>query len=177
METIEPKGRNSNKDVVLPCLLDRLVDRYPHAKKDSERFRYITLDQYRDNVLRDLCWLLNSASHLSVNEIDEDLEYVRNSVLTYGISSLMGLEANAANADRIQEEIKNAILTFEPRIIPDTLEVKMIGKQSSESLDSVIVYEIKGELWSLPFKENIYLKTEINFQTGTCSISRKDIIG
>lgn len=174
MESIDSKGRSRNMDVVLPCLLDRLTNRYPRAKKDSERFRYITLSQYRDNVLRDLCWLLNSASHLAINEIDEDLVYARNSVLTYGISSLTGLEANTANAERIQNEIKNAILMFEPRIMPDTLEVIMIGKQSSSNSDSVIVYEIEGELWSLPFKENIYLKTEIDFQTGTCSIIRKD---
>ena len=174
MESIDSKGRNSNMDVVLPCLLDRLTDRYPRAKKDSERFRYITLNQYRDNVLRDLCWLLNSTSHLAINEIDEDLVHVRNSVLTYGISSLTGLEANTVNAERIQKEIKNAVLMFEPRIMPDTLEITIVGKQSSDSSDSVIVYEIEGELWSLPFKENIYLKTEIDFQTGTCSISRRD---
>jgi len=176
MEAIESKGRNSSKDVVLPCLLDRLTDRYPRAKKDSERFRYITSDQYRDNVLRDLYWLLDSDAHLSITEIDEDLGHVRNSVLTYGIPSFTGLEASAINADRIQKEIENAILTFEPRIIPDTLEVKIIGKQSGESSDSVVVYEIMGALWSLPFKENIYLTTKINFQTGNCLISRKDMV-
>ena len=172
MELIESTGRRSDKDAVLPCLLDRLTDRYPRARKDSERFRYITLDQYRDSVLRDLHYLLNSSSHLSINEIDEDLEYVRNSVLTYGISSLTGLEANTVNSDRIHREIEKAILTFEPRILPDTLEVKMIGKQSSESSTSVLVYEIKGELWALPFRENIYLTTKIDLQAGTCSIGR-----
>ncbi len=170
---MEPKGRSSNKDVVLPCLLDRLIDRYPRAKKDSERFRYVTLDQYRDNVLRDLCWLLGSGAHLSINEIDEDLGHVRSSVLTYGVPSFAGLEANPVNADRIQKEIENAILTFEPRIIPDTLEVRIVGRQSREGLDFVLVYEIRGSLWSLPFRENIYLTTEINFQTGTCLMSRK----
>lgn len=175
MEKIETKGRKSNKDMVLPCLLDRLTDRYPRAKRDSERFRYITLGQYRDSVLRDLCWLFNSASHVSVNEIDKNFKHVKNSVLTYGLSSLAGLEANTLNAERIQKEIKNAILVFEPRIVPKTLEVKIEGKKSGENLDSVIVYEIKGELWSLPFKEKIYLKTEIDFQTGACSISRKEV--
>jgi len=171
MELIESNDRR-NSSAILPCLLDRLTDRYPRAKRDSERFRYITLDQYRDSVLRDLHYLLNSSSHLSIYEIDEDLEYVRNSVLTYGISSLMGLEANAVNADRILREIKNAILTFEPRILPDTLEVNIIGIQSNENLNSMLIYEIKGELWALPFKENLYLTTRIDLQTGSCSISK-----
>jgi len=170
MEKIESKGRKRNKDIVLPCLLDRLTDRYPKAKKDSETFRYITLSQYRDNVLRDLCWLLNSASHLSVDEIDADLEHVRNSVYTYGLPSLTGLEANSENAELIQKEIRRVILLFEPRIISDNLVVKVSDEKTDSGSDSVVVYQIKGELWSLPFKEKLYLKTKIDFQTGKCSI-------
>ena len=172
MGITESEGRSGHKDVVLPCLLDRLTDRYPLAKKDSEKFRYITLDQYRDSVLRDLFWLLDSDTHLAVDKIDEDLEHVRNSVLTYGIPSFTGLDANPVNTERIQKEIKKAILTFEPRIVPDTLEVKAIGGQAGET---VVFYEIRGVLWSLPFEEKVYLTTKVDFQTGVCSISRKSI--
>lgn len=166
-------SRKSNKDMVLPCLLDRLTDRYPKANADSERFRYITAEQYRDSVLRDLCWLLNSASHLVEDEIDEEFDHVRKSVFTYGIGSMTGLDASQRTAERIRDEIKDALLKFEPRIVPETLKVELMGKSSGNSSGAVAVYEIKGELWSLPFAESLYLKTEIDLETGICKIKDK----
>lgn len=130
------------------------------------------MEQYRENVLRDLCWLFNSVSHLPTKEVNDEFEQIRYSALTYGLSSKIGLDLNTDNAEQIQKEIKESILAFEPRIMSETLEVKLSGKISKDQSKSTVIYDIKGELWALPFKEHIYLTTEIDLKTGIVSVKR-----
>ncbi|MEM7395472.1 MAG: hypothetical protein AAF492_24335, partial [Verrucomicrobiota bacterium] len=51
-------------DKVLPCLLDRLTDNDPDHEGESAHKKVISSAQYRENVLRDLSWLLNTKAHL-----------------------------------------------------------------------------------------------------------------
>jgi len=47
-----------------PCLLDRLTDDEPNNPQESRAQRVITLQRYRQGVLRDLQWLLSASAHL-----------------------------------------------------------------------------------------------------------------
>ena len=47
-----------------PCLLDRLTDDEPQNQQESRTQRVISLQRYRQDVLRDLLWLFNASAHL-----------------------------------------------------------------------------------------------------------------
>ena len=47
-----------------PCLLDRLTDDEPTKPVESRRERVVSMQRYRNGVLRDLGWLFNSNAFL-----------------------------------------------------------------------------------------------------------------
>jgi type VI secretion system protein ImpF len=58
-----------------PCLLDRLTDDEPKNTQESRTQRVISLQRYRQGVLRDLQWLISASAHLPhEGEADYSLE-------------------------------------------------------------------------------------------------------
>ena len=155
--------------VRLPCLLDRLVDEDPNTKEEAWRRRTVSADEYRAAVLRDLRWLLNSPSHLPHEDICQFPQVAR-SVLNYGTRDLAGVTSDNIDAYELEQQFRNAIINFEPRIIPDSLQVRLVHGQQSNDF-AHIGFEIKGELWALPNPERIFFRTDIDLETGVCEVN------
>ncbi len=151
----------------LPCLLDRLIDEDPGQSVGPTQRRSISLKEYRVAVLRDLRWLLNSPKHLKSEDIYDYPDAAR-SVLNYGTRDLAGLTSSVLDPLEIESELRDAILDFEPRIIPDSLQVRLIH---DAALDGKIAFEINGQLWALPYAERILFRTEMDLETGACELS------
>lgn len=151
----------------LPCLLDRLIDEAPGQAVGPSQRRSVSLKEYRVAVLRDLRWLLNSPRHLKTEALYDYPEVAR-SVLNYGTRDLAGLTSSAFDPLEIESELRDAILHFEPRIIPDSLQVRLIHDAAE---DGKIAFEINGQLWALPYAERILFRTEMDLETGACELS------
>ena len=151
---------------IQPCLLDRLTDEDPDTKQDSRASRVITLPRYREGVLRDLRWLLNASAHLDEEDWSQFGE-VRRSVLNYGASDYCGKLSSNLDFAAIEHEMVETIKTFEPRIIASTLTVKAVG-QTDKSGPNSVAFEIRGELWAAPMPEQLYVKTQLDLDTGQC---------
>ena len=147
-----------------PCLLDRLLDEAPDKRLEGRNDRAITLSQYREGVIRDIVWLLNSHAHIQSEGLSEfpDIEA---SVYNYGMRSAAGLMASSLDASLYEKEIRRTLLLFEPRILPKTLEVRA-KKSESISSPNVVSVEIRGELWAYPFPEKLFIKTSLDLETG-----------
>src|SRR5688500_17331956 len=130
---------------IQPCLLDRLTDEDPDARQESRASRVISLQRYRDGVLRDLRWLLNASAHLDEEDWDQFGE-VRHSVLNYGSSDFCGQLASSLDISAVEHEMLETIKAFEPRILPNTLSVKAVGA-AERSGQNTIAFEIRGDLW------------------------------
>jgi len=152
----------------LPCLLDRLVDFAPGSEEEPARRRTVSLDEYRAAVLRDLRWLLNSACHLPWEDICE-FPHVARSVLNYGTRDLAGITTDNLDGLELERQYRDAIIAFEPRIVPDSLQVRLAHANRSEV--GRVGFEIKGHLWALPHPERIYFRTEIDLESGVCEIT------
>ena len=152
----------------LPCLLDRLIDDAPESREEAARRRTVTLDEYRAAVLRDLRWLMNSSSHLPGEDICQ-FPHVVTSVLNYGTRDLAGATTDNLDGFDLERQFRDAIIAFEPRIVPDTLQVRMV--QSGRTEFGRVGFEIKGHLWALPHPERIFFRTDIDLETGICEIS------
>ena len=90
-----------------PSLLDRLTDDEPSSKAESRERRVMSLRQLRYAVLRDLSWLLNSASRPLDDEITQ-FPLVARSVINYGLPDLTGLTTSGIKAGRLEQMVFEA---------------------------------------------------------------------
>jgi type VI secretion system protein ImpF len=151
-----------------PCLLDRLVDEQPDSQVESRDLRVVSLRRYREGVLRDLSWLLNTACPPASDGLADYPEVAR-SVLNYGIPDLCGQTASGITPEQIEQNVVLAIQFFEPRILRNSLSIQSVVSSESMTHNAVFL-EIRGELWARPTPEVLYLKTQVDLETGQCEL-------
>jgi type VI secretion system protein ImpF len=151
-----------------PCLLDRLTDDEPDKSVESRNQRVFSLRQIRQAVLRDLSWLLNTPARADGEDIAA-YPHVESSVLNYGISDLSGLTASGVSVTHLEIMVAKAIERFEPRILPATVKVRAISNPGQMGRNT-LMFEISGDLWSEPMPDPLYLKTEVDLETGQYSV-------
>ena len=155
----------SNRDRINPSLLDRLTDDAPG--NPSARGAATTLSELRKSVLRDLNWLFNTSQLLKAEE-GESWPQVRNSVVNYGLPPLSGLNASGLDLVQLERSLRQAIIDFEPRILPDSVTVNVLR----ESLDNhnVISLHIEGLLWAQPLPVELLLRTRLDLESGQSKV-------
>jgi len=154
-----------------PCLLDRLTDEQPTQGQESRDRRVISVRQLRQAVLRDMAWLLNASGHLNPEDVAEFPE-VAKSVITFGMPDLTGLTASGIDPLEIEKMIKEAMKRFEPRVLPSTLKITA-GVGHDRHGHNTIFFEIRGDLWAQPTPEPLFLRTEVDLETGQCAIEER----
>lgn len=140
-----------------PSLFDRLTD--------PELGGAIGASRLRELVIRDLAWLLNT-THLAASQSLADWPEVSRSVLNYGVPDLAGRTLSARDGPRLEKAIRQAILDFEPRIQEKSLRVRLRAATEEMSVRTVVL-EIEGEVWGEPVPLHLYLKSELDLETGT----------
>lgn len=158
-----------------PCLLDRLTDEAPEQKQESRDQRVISLRRLREAVLRDLGWLLNASNLGSLEDLSE-YPYVAQSVLNFGVPGLAGTLVSGVDIAELERKIRQAILDFEPRILRDTVKVRLAVAVDQMS-HNAMTFEIDGQLWAQPVPQRIYLKTEIDLELGEVKLSDYSVAG
>ena len=147
-----------------PCLLDRLTDDDPGNKEESRNQRVVSLQKYKRGVLRDLEWLFNASAHLPAEGQKqfrlEDYPEAYRSVLNFGTRHLCGLIA--PNMEELERQLSAALQLFEPRVLRHTLTIKATIERN------MIGFELHAELWANPMSEKLFIKTNIDLETGQC---------
>lgn len=147
-----------------PCLLDRLTDDDPRSSAESRDKRVISLQKYREAVLRDIIWLLNTGCHCEDEEL-EDFPEVRSSVINFGIRDVCGMTIAGLSVEDLEKEMTRTIKTFEPRIPTQTLKVRAILDEDRYD-NHGLEFEIMGDVWANPLPESLYIKTSVDLETG-----------
>jgi type VI secretion system protein ImpF len=152
-----------------PALLDRLTDEEPDKKLEPRRERVMSKRRMRDAVLRDLAWLFNT-TRLDPDMDPVTLPYARRSVINFGLPALSGQTASSIEVTDLERAIRQAILDFEPRILPGSLRVRALETGRFEH-HNVIGVEITGELWAQPIPIDLLIRTEIDLETGQVEVA------
>ncbi len=166
-------GGSAPPERLQPCLLDRLIDDNPDVKDDEGRTaggRGVSMPRYREGVLRDLRWLLNTKCHVS-SEIVHDFRWVVRSVFNFGMPDPAGQVVSDKTSSELEEQLREAILRFEPRILPNTLEVRALTAEEMKfqaDTPNAVGFEINGDLWAAPLPEPFRVKTQIDLESGDC---------
>jgi len=153
-----------------PALLDRLTDEEPDKRLEPRERRVMSRARLRQAVLRDLAWLFNTTRLESDTDLSR-VPYARRSVINFGLPSLSGKPASSLDITDLERGIRQAILDFEPRIAPDSLQVRAIVESRSLDHHNVIGVEIHGQLWAQPVPLELLLRTEIDLETGKVQIA------
>ena len=153
-----------------PALLDRLSDDEPSNQQPEPRERrIINAQRLRQAVLRDLSWLFNTTKLESRDPL-EDYPYVEKSVVNYGLPALAGETASKLDIVELETSIRQAIIDFEPRIVPASLRVEAIVAELALDHHNVISVQITGQLWAQPVPLELLLRTELDLETGKVEI-------
>lgn len=152
-----------------PSLLDRLTDDAPRSPTEPGSGRMIDIARLREIIQRDLAWLLNTSNMEAEHELAL-FPHVAASTLNYGVPPLSGSSSTRNRADEIRLALRKAIETFEPRILPQTLDIQM--RQESGS-STVVSFDIRGELWAEPVPVDLYLRTALDVTNGEITLTRQ----
>lgn len=151
-----------------PSLLDRLTDKARDTQSESRDRRTLSMNQLRQAVLRDLAWLLNTG-HLETIEDLDAYPFVKDSVLNFGLPDISGVSAASADTASLEKAVKEAIVKFEPRISADSLRVN-VARNATAMGRNTMVFTIEGQLWAEPTPMMLYLKTEVDLETGDIDV-------
>jgi type VI secretion system protein ImpF len=162
-------GQWSLKERLQPSMLDRLTDHNPEKKKESTAQQSMSQKEFKDAVIRDLGWLLNSVS-LDVCVDLEPYPEVKHSVLNYGLPDISGHTSSTINVKTIERSLMQAIRDFEPRIIRNSLRVK-VHSDPSDMTHNSLVFEIEGAVFGQPSPFQIVLRSELDLECGEFKVT------
>ena len=151
-----------------PFLLERITDREPDKLLEGRDRRVASAVEFRRALLQDLQWLLNSSCRPSTDEINDYPEAAK-SVLNFGIPELAGTTSTTVKPEIIERLIRAAIQNYEPRVLRRTLEIGTVDS-SGGSGANIVQIEIHGEAWNVPMPESLFIKTELDLETGQCKL-------
>ena len=139
-------AETTSRELLQPALLDRLTDDEPQKQVESRDHRILSMRAFREGVMRDLAWLLNTGN-FDADGTFEECPQVADSVLNFGIRDLCGMTTSGISEGDLERYVREAIRRFEPRILPKSLTVRVKVSKDSHSYNAVI-FEISGDLWA-----------------------------
>jgi len=161
------------KERLQPSLLDRLTDDEPGKQQESRDKRVLSPRQLRRSVIRDLEWLLNSTDLASVQNLSA-YPHAIDSVINYGLPELAGKNVSGLEVGTLERILRRAIQRFEPRILRDSLRIRVVVDESLMS-HNAIQFDIQGELWGQPMPQQLYLKTQVDLESGGFEVTERGI--
>ncbi|WP_263143417.1 type VI secretion system baseplate subunit TssE [Pseudomonas sp. RIT-PI-AD] len=150
---------------LMPALLDRLTDHEPLKRSETAQQRVISKTAFRESVLRDMSWLLNTINAESTTDF-RGADHARQSVVNFGVLGLSGRQLADEDWADVEKAIRQAIQSFEPRILADSLQIRVLPMETPYATHNQLSMEIKGQLWSEPYPIELLLRSHIDLECG-----------
>ena len=159
----------TQKERLQPSLLDRLTDDHPEQHQESREKRVLSPARLRECVRRDLTWLLNTTHLAALQSLDEEPE-VERSVLNYGMPDLAGCTTSSVDVRALERLLMRVIGEFEPRLLKSSIKVRVVS-DSQKMNHNAMCFQIEAELWAQPLPLRLFLRTEIDLESGGVNVS------
>jgi type VI secretion system protein ImpF len=157
-------GELTPQERLQPALLDRLTDDEPGSRHETREQRVMSKSRLRQAVLRDLAWLFNATRFETSGQLAR-MPQVRRSVVNFGLPTLSGRSLSSLDLAELERAVRQSIVDFEPRVLPDTLQVTALVDTGDLDSHNVVGVEIRGQLWAQP------VPLEIDLETGKVEIA------
>lgn len=152
-----------------PALLDRLTDEQPTQRQETA-LPGSSHSALRAAVIRDLAWLLNTTSLAADVDLTPYAHALR-SVLNYGVLPLAGKRISELDSQELATGLRLAILQFEPRLLPESVQVVCIATQDLLAHRNEMAFEIRALLWSVPYPLEFVVRSDLDLETGHTTLT------
>lgn len=130
----------------------------------------VTEIQLREQLSRDLNYLLNTVNLESAIDLTRHA-HVKRSIINYGIPEISNRTIDEDRASDIVTEIENALMTFEPRLVPKTIRVARDHSIDRDSLN--VRFVVSGEMSCDPVAVPVEFVADIEIDSGKLKIGRR----
>jgi type VI secretion system protein ImpF len=96
--------------------------------------------------------------------------HAADSVLNFGILPLTGQTITIHNFPLIEAQVRQAIIRFEPRLDPATVEVRIANDMSTGIRPTSLRLTIKGQMWNQPVPLELLLSADVDVDTGQAAV-------
>ncbi len=144
-------SRIHSEQLLLPSLLDRLIDNEPTVRSELPKERAQLLRDLKNSVRRDLENLLNT--RLPLLKLPKGAAHLPSSLLNYGIPDLSGVVLESGTSmESLRQSIEQAIRSFETRFQHVRVELVIDEKTRYQRH---VRFVIDGVLWAEPSPEPV----------------------
>ena len=163
-------ARTELERTVLPSLLDRLTDDDPRTPADPPVTREESILSYRDGVLRDVEWLLNTRA--PYEGVPAGLVEVRRSAYTFGLPDTTGVAvATVAGRNRLVRWVEEAIAAHEPRLSQVRVELTEARQASAPQVRFTLTALLRMD----PSPERVVFDTVLDLASGSYAVRDADL--
>jgi type VI secretion system protein ImpF len=148
----------------MPTLFDRLRDDNPHRHTESAEEISVSQKELLRIVQRDLSYLLNATNASDLFKEDSFPE-ASASTLNYGIPPLVGGYLMEKKWHSIERIIRKAIITFEPRLMPESLCVVSLSESDPAHRYNTLQFEIRGLVRADPHPIEFLVQSSVDLET------------
>lgn len=146
---------------VQPSLLDRLTDLDPRTPADPPLSREESVRRFRNSVLRDVEWLLNTRR--TADEVPDALSLVRRSVFAYGLPDTTGTAMGShAGRELLVRRVEQTLAAFEPRLA----NVSVVLTEADQVRSPQVLFAITALLRMDPSPEQVVFDTIFDLASG-----------
>lgn len=128
----------------------------------------------REHLAQDMANLMTTI-HLQAVEPLEGLVWVRRSVLNYGMQDITRLTADDFRSAKVVRDLREALLTHEPRLIAETVIITLRSDESDSN--QRISFDIKAEMTARPVDVPLEFVAEIDMGAGKVALSDLKVRG
>jgi type VI secretion system protein ImpF len=90
------------------------------------------------------------------------------------LPSFAGSAVARLSGAEVERAIKEAVLRFEPRLLPKTVKVKMVSGGAGDDASHSAQIEIEAELWAQPVPLRMFMKTEVDLEIGAVHLTEQN---
>ena len=156
--------------LLLPSVLDRLIDFDPDNRFETARDRAQLLRDLKNSVRRDLENLLNT--RVNFTDLPTDLSQLQTSLVNYGIPDFGTMIVDSSNSiEGLRSRIEDVIRRYETRFQDVKVELD-IGSKSRFSRS--IRFVIHGVLHAEPEPEPVTFSTQLHKIASEFSVEAAD---
>lgn len=132
------------------------------ADRASMRRRGVDEAVLKGDLVIDLRALVDTINLASSTDL-EGLDYVKRSVLNYGLDDLTHITIESNDVHDIGNQLKTAILNHEPRLTPESLVVE---RSEDDDVNQRVCFRVRADISSKPLDIPIEFVAEVDLGSG-----------
>ena len=139
------------------------------TERSKERRGGTDEETLRKHLNYDMASLMNTVNLDAVVPLD-DYPYLAKSIVNFGFGDLSHMSDSDKDAEAIAALIRTTLLTFEPRLIADTLEVRLAKEQDGGN--ERMTFDITAEMYASPADIPLSFVAEVDDGAGKIQMTK-----